>query len=109
MLPELTIDIQVAGCTDQTLCISPGDDPATATVLGATWLCGGGASLIGRTTLYRTNIARTGASLAITAAHEVGHGMGLVHDHPGTLMAPYSQDQAPEPTPDDVVQWRSLR
>lgn len=111
-VPELAIAVSVAPCPssvgDGVLCIEPSDEVPSNDLLGATWLAGEhmyGAHM----TLYRTTIAKYGVPLAMVAEHELGHGMALVHSGPGNVMSPHAVDQAPEPTPDDVAQWRSLR
>lgn len=52
----------------------------------------------------------TGAVLQEIAAHEMGHGMGLEHSGPGTLMCVNPNCAGTTTaTPADVVQWRGLR
>ena len=43
------------------------------------------------------------------ASHEIGHGMGLHHDAPGTIMCADVTCAAGEPTPDDAMQWYRVR
>jgi hypothetical protein len=42
-------------------------------------------------------------------AHEIGHGMGLDHTGPGTLMCGHTSQGSPHVTAVDVEQWTSLR
>ena len=42
-------------------------------------------------------------------AHEMGHAMGLSHNHEGTLMYFSATGESPIPTADDVAEWREVR
>lgn len=42
-------------------------------------------------------------------AHEMGHAMGLSHNHEGTLMYFSAPGESPFPTADDVAEWREVR
>jgi hypothetical protein len=50
-----------------------------------------------------------GFTLQQVFAHEFGHGMGLAHTGPGTIMCWSTACQSPGVTIGDVAQWRSIR
>jgi hypothetical protein len=56
-------------------------------------------------TLDLAYIAERGAVTQWVATHELGHGMGLIHDEPGTVMAADYPDQTPGPTARDAERW----
>lgn len=114
-LPELSLTLaqgarDCAGALPSaTLCIARGAAPPSPNVLGATFPAGDFRGDAARITLYPGTVAADGVPLELTALHELGHGMGLVHRAPGTVMAPDENNQANAPTPDDLAQWRALR
>lgn len=103
-LPELRIAVMVDACSgdETTICVSAGVN-ADPDIMGSTVQ----TKTTMAVTLNLDNIAGRGASIEQTALHELGHGMGLHHHAPGTVMAAEQNEQATWPTADDVAQFRS--
>jgi hypothetical protein len=72
-------------------------------------LCGDGGALdcsaVSEGTLTLLNANATVSQVA----HELGHGMGLIHTGPGTVMCRYVQCDADGVTPADYQQWLDIR
>ena len=68
-----------------------------------------GSEYKGQVWLQCDQMRAAGASVQTTAAHELGHAMGLVHTGWGTLMCPDYYGQATEPTQADLAQWEAVR
>lgn len=106
-IPELRLALVFAPCAagdGPTICVGAGDG-ASAEIVGET---SGIGTELARVKLELANLdalGPDGASVYLAALHELGHGMGLVHLGPGTVMAPEQHQQTSEPTPDDVAQW----
>jgi hypothetical protein len=113
-VPQVHVTYEIGACDaplPQQLCLHPNyDAPDMADdIVGDTQpVASGGATVI----LYVSRILAShydfSALLRQTAAHEVGHVMGLRHSSSGTLMAPYVQEQAPSVASADVAQFWSV-
>ncbi len=108
-VPELNLDASIAACGDaspQRVCIAPSFAAVDASddVVGSTYA---GASDSATVVLYVNRIVAMGGDTPAlreqTAAHEVGHSLGLKHTVAGELMAAFVTDQAPAITPADVA------
>jgi hypothetical protein len=114
-VPQLHVTYAIAACDspgpDQ-VCMHPNSAPPNPTddIVGDTQSDGDDNSTI---LIYVDRIEAAEASptglIQQTAAHEMGHAMGLKHTAAGTLMAAYVMDQASSITPADIAQFWSLR
>jgi predicted Zn-dependent protease len=110
-VPELRVTSSIAACdspSPQQVCVHPvhaPPDPADD-VVGTTHL---GSRDSASVLIYVDRILATGmdvhALTTRTAAHELGHAMGLHHSNAGTLMAAYVPEQAQSVTNADVDQF----
>lgn len=115
-VPQLHLTYAIASCdspaADQ-VCMHPDSSPPDMTddIVGDTQPAGDdNASVL----IYVTRIADAAevdpsALIQQTAAHEMGHALGLKHSATGTLMAADVQNQAPAITPADIDQFWSVR
>jgi len=115
-VPELQLTYAIAACnvpgTDQ-VCMHPDSSPPDMAddVVGDTQLAGDDNATI---LLFVDRIEAAAPSNSSqlfqqTAAHEMGHALGLKHWGTGTLMAADVQNQNPTITPADVDQFWSVR
>ena len=90
---------------------SCGSTPHCMTILPGT-LESLGTGHVGFTTYDDANdssaISLRSDAIPLVVIHEMGHAMGLHHDHPGTVMCAYTFCDADKPTPDDAAQFASL-
>lgn len=114
-VPELHLTYVIASCdapSPQQVCLHPDYDPPDPTddVVGTTYR---GGSDSGTVLIFVNRIQATGWNMASltrqTAAHELGHAMGLQHAAVGTLMAADVTSQAPSVTAADVAQFWAVR
>jgi hypothetical protein len=114
-VPQMHMTYAIATCGApwaQDICMSPAHSPTDPTndVVGFT---SRGAADNGMVSIYVNRIdAMGGDARALTqqtAAHELGHAMGLQHAAAGTLMAALVDDQAETVTPADVAQFWAVR
>jgi len=114
-VPELQITSSIAPCGSPSphyVCFQPAHDAPDPSddVIGATTPGNDGSATI---RLYVDRIQATGWNVAAlteqTAAHEMGHAMGLKHSSAHELMAPDVPDQASSVMPGDVAQFWAVR
>jgi hypothetical protein len=113
-VPELRVTSTIAACDSpsaQQVCVHPvhaAPDPADD-VVGTTHT---GIRDSATVLIYVDRIQATGMDVHAltekTAAHELGHAMGLRHSTAGTLMAAYVPEQAQTVTEADVTQFWSV-
>ncbi|HXX70210.1 MAG TPA: matrixin family metalloprotease [Polyangiaceae bacterium] len=115
-IPELQLTYAIAACNvpvaDQ-VCMHPDSSPPDMTddVVGDTQLAGDDNATI-LIFVDRIQAAAPSNSAQLfqqTAAHEMGHALGLKHQGTGTLMAADVQNQNPTITPADIDQFWSVR
>jgi hypothetical protein len=114
-IPALRIAYAVASCdvprADQ-VCMHPAlDRPDLADdVVGLTYSASPASASV---FIYVDRIRSTGLGVGMlteqTAAHEMGHAMGLKHSAAGELMAARVSDQAHVVTPADAAQFWAIR
>ena len=108
-VPELTVRVRTGDrCPDgdHVLCVQTSSVPSPI-VLGHTQR--DEAHDRAMTTLFPVLQQFNRTELTTTAAHELGHALGLVHTGAGTLMAPSYDEQAHDVTSADVDQLWSIR
>lgn len=87
-------------------CLAPGCSAFTQWSEFLGWRTDGGETWIAADTFAASHDPNFAPTIF---EHELGHGMGLVHTGPGTLMAALYADDAHTATPADVEQWDALR
>lgn len=114
-VPQLHVTYAIAACSSPApnqVCMHPNSSPPDPTddIVGDTQLEGDDNSTV---LIY---VARIDAAMASpsglvqqTAAHEMGHAMGLKHSGTGTLMAADVMNQSPVVTTADIGQFWSVR
>jgi predicted Zn-dependent protease len=114
-VPQLKLTSTIANCVSaaaQQLCVHPeyGEPTDTSDVLGVTYRGAGDSAQI---YIYVDRMTPMGLDPLVvtrqTAAHELGHAMGLQHASAGTVMAADESQQAPTVTPADVNQFWKMR
>jgi predicted Zn-dependent protease len=114
-VPELHVTYAIAACDSPApnqVCMHPNSSPPDTTddIVGDTQSAGDDNSTV---MIFIDRIQAAVASpsglIQQTAAHEMGHALGLKHSATGTLMAAYVMDQASAITPADIAQFWSVR
>jgi hypothetical protein len=113
-IPELHVTYAIAACDSplpHEVCFHPSNDLPNMRddIVGDTQPAGSEGSTV-TLYVYRIEASRYDLSVLLrqTAAHEMGHAMGLKHSASGTLMARYAEQQTPSATSADVAQFWSV-
>lgn len=108
-IPELAVSVHDGPCEDPTsICLAPDNAAMPGDVHWAGWTSPDHMHLF----IATDRIAAHGYGMRTvqqTAAHELGHAMGLEHTKAGDLMAAEVGEQAHDVTDNDRAQWWATR